>query len=97
MNKTAKASTRNAATQLTLAVLALTMTQICLETYKPDPDTYMAEQCANLQRHLDGASEQTKHKKLSAGASRALDRVIEHIAPYIEHDKNLDGNALFAR
>lgn len=75
----------NPGIQHTRCVLALTAVQACLEVFHPaaDCDTALKRQLAEISRWIEACAQQTRCKKLSAGAKRDLDKRFRVLQRYM--------------
>ena len=75
----------NPGIQHTRCVLALTAVQACLEVLHPaaDCDTALKRQLAEISRWIEACAQQTRCKKLSAGAKRDLDKRFRVLQRYM--------------
>lgn len=69
--------------QHTSAVVALTVTTMCLDLFHPAPRSAMEKHMAKIRRWADACAEKTKTKRLSAGAKRALERCCAKLTPHV--------------
>ena len=70
--------------QHTRTVTALTIAQICLELFCPEPGTEIEKHMLAIQSSIKKCSSLTKKKRLSAGAMRDMDNCQITLAPYVE-------------
>ena len=73
----------NPGVQHTRAVVALTVTTMCLELFQPAAGSAMEKHMAKIRRWTDTCAEKTKGKRLSAGAKRDLERCCAKLTPHI--------------
>ena len=75
----------NPGIQHTRCVLALTATQACLEVFRPAAGcgTALKRQLDKISRWVEACAQQTRVKKLSAGATRDIGRRVEILGRYL--------------
>ena len=75
----------NPGIQHTRCVLALTATQACLEVFRPAAGcgTALKRQLDKISRWVEACAQQTRAKKLSAGATRDLGRSFKILGRYM--------------
>ena len=75
----------NAGVQHTRCVLALTAIQACLEVFRPAADcgTALKRQLDKISRWVEACAQQTRSKKLSAGAKRDIGQRFDILGRYM--------------
>lgn len=83
----------NPGIQHTRCVLALTATQACLEVFRPAAGcgTALKRQLDKISRWVEACAQQTRSKKLSAGARRDIGQRFEILGRYMITEDMPDG------
>lgn len=81
----------NSGIQHSRAVVALTITQMCMETFKPDPkDADLAAHMDKICKAVNACAGKTRKKRFSAGAKRDIDNCCITLSGFTEGIRNAD-------